>query len=57
MDGGVAWWAHVGGFVFGAVLMPVFSTIAPPDAVELATESEGLYPHSWPQNNEDRYWV
>ena len=22
--GGVAWWAHAGGFVFGAVLLPVF---------------------------------
>ncbi len=57
MDGGVAWWAHVGGFVFGAVLMPVFSTIAPPDPEVPAAEPEGLYPHSWPQNNDDRYWV
>jgi membrane associated rhomboid family serine protease len=22
--GGVAWWAHAGGFIFGAVLMPIF---------------------------------
>jgi hypothetical protein len=22
--GGVAWWAHAGGFVVGAVLMPIF---------------------------------
>ena len=25
--GGVAWWAHVGGFLAGAVLMPLFSTL------------------------------
>jgi membrane associated rhomboid family serine protease len=24
MDGGVAWWAHVGGFVAGAALMPLW---------------------------------
>jgi membrane associated rhomboid family serine protease len=24
--GGVAWWAHVGGFVAGAVFLKVFST-------------------------------
>jgi rhomboid family protein len=29
MDGGVAFWAHVGGFVVGAVLMPLFRLIAP----------------------------
>ncbi|HEX4841626.1 MAG TPA: rhomboid family intramembrane serine protease, partial [bacterium] len=23
--GGVAWWAHVGGFVTGIVLVPIFS--------------------------------
>ena len=25
--GGVAWWAHVGGFVFGMLLVPLFSTV------------------------------
>ncbi|HEY2827559.1 MAG TPA: rhomboid family intramembrane serine protease, partial [Pirellulales bacterium] len=29
MDGGVAWWAHVGGFIVGALLMPLFSLAAP----------------------------
>jgi len=24
VSGGVAWWAHAGGFVVGAVLLPVF---------------------------------
>lgn len=30
MHGGVAWWAHVGGFVAGAVLMPILALGAPP---------------------------
>jgi membrane associated rhomboid family serine protease len=29
ISGGVAWWAHVGGFVAGAALMPIFSLLAP----------------------------
>ncbi len=29
MGGGVAFWAHVGGFVAGAVLMPLFSLLVP----------------------------
>ncbi len=32
LSGGVAWWAHIGGFVAGAALMPLFSAVcaAPP---------------------------
>jgi membrane associated rhomboid family serine protease len=26
LGGGVAWWAHVGGFVAGLILMPLLST-------------------------------
>jgi len=29
MTGGVAWWAHAGGFVVGAVLLPVFLLFSP----------------------------
>lgn len=32
MSGGVAWWAHVGGFVAGAILMPLWSEPPPPQA-------------------------
>ncbi len=42
MDGGVAWWAHVGGFVFGAALMPLLSTIAPPEPDALPRSSKGF---------------
>ena len=28
-----------------------------PDPEVPAAEPAGLYPHSWPQNNDDRYWV
>jgi len=27
---GVAWWAHIGGFVFGALVMPVLSALVEP---------------------------
>ena len=30
MGGGVAWWAHVGGFLAGLVLMPLLSSLAGP---------------------------
>lgn len=30
LDGGVAFWAHVGGFISGAVLMPLLAAGAPP---------------------------
>lgn len=32
-SGGVAWWAHIGGFVAGMVMMPIFSALAPREEV------------------------
>lgn len=29
LDGGVAWWAHIGGFLFGMAIMPLLSLIIP----------------------------
>lgn len=29
IDGGVAWWAHIGGFVFGMAVMPLLSLLIP----------------------------
>jgi membrane associated rhomboid family serine protease len=29
MGGGIAWWAHIGGFVAGLVLLPIFLLFAP----------------------------
>jgi membrane associated rhomboid family serine protease len=29
MGGGIAWWAHIGGFVSGLVLLPIFLLFAP----------------------------
>jgi len=29
LDGGVAWWAHVGGFIAGAAMMPLFARLLP----------------------------
>jgi membrane associated rhomboid family serine protease len=47
-ENGIAWWAHVGGFVCGMVLMPVFSMLVPRPNVE-ATDDEAAWPeHRFP---------
>jgi membrane associated rhomboid family serine protease len=33
ISGGVAWWAHVGGFVAGLVLMPLLSKLVPKEGI------------------------
>lgn len=33
MGGGIAWWAHIGGFIAGIVLLPLFLLFAPPPTV------------------------
>lgn len=41
MEGGVAWWAHVGGFIAGLLLMPLLSTgELPTDEAPLGRERE-----------------
>ncbi|HTQ38927.1 MAG TPA: rhomboid family intramembrane serine protease [Pirellulales bacterium] len=40
MAGGVAWWAHVGGFIVGAVMMPLFSLAAPQEPPEVLDADE-----------------
>jgi membrane associated rhomboid family serine protease len=39
LTGGVAWWAHVGGFLVGMALMPLLSAIAPRDETPPQWES------------------
>jgi membrane associated rhomboid family serine protease len=61
MDGGVAWWAHVGGFIVGAVMMPVFTLLAPPVQVEvLDADEEWNRQHGFgsqtPQEREEPRW-
>jgi membrane associated rhomboid family serine protease len=34
MGGGIAWWAHIGGFVAGLVLLPIFLLFAPSEPPE-----------------------
>lgn len=43
MDGGVAWWAHVGGFVAGMLLMPLLALGAPPPDQDWRTEAESQF--------------
>lgn len=40
IDGGVAWWAHVGGFVAGLVFMPLLSGDEPDDATHAGTRRD-----------------
>jgi len=42
MSGGVAWWAHVGGFLAGLVLMPLLSSLAGPTDGEQSFERFGF---------------
>ena len=44
IDGGVAWWAHVGGFLAGAVVMPLLTAVIaePPDRLPPATRDFGI---------------
>jgi membrane associated rhomboid family serine protease len=37
MGGGIAWWAHIGGFLAGIVLLPMFLLFAPPRRVSQPT--------------------
>ncbi len=39
--GGVAWWAHIGGFVFGMIFLKIFETlpsVRPPEKIRRVTE-------------------
>ncbi len=39
--GGVAWWAHIGGFVFGMIFLKIFETlpsVRPPEKIRQVTE-------------------
>ena len=55
---GVAWWAHVGGFVAGAALMRIFCSIVP----DTDHKTDGPLPDSsppettWPRRMDDRGW-
>jgi membrane associated rhomboid family serine protease len=33
--GGVAWWAHIGGFLFGLLLVPIFAHRQPPRRAQI----------------------
>jgi membrane associated rhomboid family serine protease len=62
MDGGVAWWAHVGGFIAGAAAMPLLSLIAPPDdaaprttGIHIGQQDENLY-DPWRRDDHGFRW-
>jgi membrane associated rhomboid family serine protease len=39
MGGSIAWWAHIGGFIAGLALLPLFLLIAPPERVRSSWQS------------------
>lgn len=43
MNGGVAWWAHVGGFIAGIALMPLLALGAPPPDHDWRSEADSLF--------------
>ncbi len=55
-ENGVAWWAHVGGFVFGMVLMPLFSMLVPPPKVEVTEEDAAWHEHRFPPGYDQNRW-
>jgi membrane associated rhomboid family serine protease len=40
--GGIAYWAHAGGFAIGALLGPLFGLFSQPDGVEASAETPGV---------------
>ncbi|MEW4564054.1 rhomboid family intramembrane serine protease [Bremerella sp. JC770] len=40
LDGGVAWWAHIGGFLFGMAIMPLLSMIIPDKTYQAVFKEE-----------------
>jgi membrane associated rhomboid family serine protease len=43
LNGGVAWWAHVGGFVAGLVLMPLLAIGEGPTDRSWQSEADELF--------------
>lgn len=43
LDGGVAWWAHIGGFLFGMAIMPLLSMIIPDTTFGSVLKKERSY--------------
>ncbi len=56
MESGVAWWAHVGGFVFGAAFMPILSAILPQPTVEFVDDDANLHDHRFPPGHDRSRW-
>jgi membrane associated rhomboid family serine protease len=56
MENGVAWWAHVGGFVFGAILMPVLSSVVPRPKIELIDDEPQRHDQRFPPGYDSTRW-
>jgi membrane associated rhomboid family serine protease len=56
MENGVAWWAHVGGFVFGAILMPILSSVVPQQKIELVDDQPQRHDQRFPPGYDSTRW-
>lgn len=60
VGGGVAWWAHVGGFLAGLVLMPLLSALVVPAGDEGPSERPDLFNFGQPDEDhrrpDDYHW-
>ncbi|RCS49335.1 rhomboid family intramembrane serine protease [Bremerella cremea] len=52
IDGGVAWWAHIGGFVFGMAVMPLLSFLIPDTTYKLILKQERAFQFDPRRNND-----
>ena len=51
IDGGVAWWAHVGGFAAGALLMPFLAAGSPDAGKKWEIEAKEQFDYDLPQRD------
>lgn len=52
IDGGVAWWAHIGGFLFGMLIMPLLTWVIPDTTYQSVLKQERSF-HFDPRRQDD----
>jgi len=51
ISGGVAWWAHIGGFLFGLVIMPMLAAGTPEPDEDWKRETDEQFDFTRPQSD------
>lgn len=55
LDGGVAWWAHIGGFLFGMAIMPLLTMIIPDTTYSSVLKQERAFQFNPRRDDEFRF--